>query len=215
MATLNSTQDSDRLIRELMVKNKNLQSKYDAVAAQEEQRAASAGKLQAQLDDAVRQSTKLALDLRSVTDERNAALRSSEEKACKSPSVALVICAHADFVHVQKHASCPHVHRTNLCDCAHMWHTSKCMTTALHLLHLQDAQLEALRGKQAKAREKNGVLKENNAVLSEQLDAVSAELEAQDAHFKRLERQLQLELDRVTQVRAHLDPGTLSLRGDG
>ena len=80
MATLNSTQDSDRLIRELMVKNKNLQSKYDSCLAQEQERASNAGKIQAQLDDALKQSKALALSLRSVTDERDAALRSGDDK---------------------------------------------------------------------------------------------------------------------------------------
>ena len=67
---------------------------------------------------------------------------------------------------------------------------------------MQDAQLEALKAKHAKSREKCGILKENNQVLSDQLDQTQNELEAQDAAFKRLERQLKLELDRVTQARA-------------
>ena len=66
----------------------------------------------------------------------------------------------------------------------------------------QVANLAALRDKHARSREKSGVLKENNRLLSDQVAQLQSSLEAQDAQFRQLERQLKLELNRLTTVRS-------------
>lgn len=76
MATLNSTQDSDRLIRELMVKNKNLQSRVDALSGDEQQRAAAVNKLREQLAAHNKENRSLTANLEAITAERNEAVRS-------------------------------------------------------------------------------------------------------------------------------------------
>ena len=71
---LNSPHDSDRLIRELMVKNNTLQSKLDGITEQENARNAAAGKLQAQLAAAQKDVKQLASELQVVQQERDALL---------------------------------------------------------------------------------------------------------------------------------------------
>ena len=71
---------------------------------------------------------------------------------------------------------------------------------------VQLAALESSRAKHAKSREKSAILKDNNRILTEQVAQLQQELDEQEGSFKRLERQLKLELTRVTQVRAAIRP---------
>jgi hypothetical protein len=139
MATLNSTQESDRLIRELMVKNKNLQSKLDLIASSDEARSAAASKVQAQLAAAHQENRKLASNVASLTQERDQL--SAERDNLRAERNELVCswlpagCYHAirgaaaDTTCVYLHAlrgpqtwmvSCQVLHEQTVRMCAHM-----------------------------------------------------------------------------------------------
>lgn len=72
MVSLDSKQDSDRIIRELMVKSKDLQFKFEKASLLGAGHAAIVSKLEAELGAALKENRDLAGELQTTNHERDA-----------------------------------------------------------------------------------------------------------------------------------------------